>query len=683
MLDGIRLAAGSGTVAQWDAVAALTREPERLAPAVDRLRRLALVWGPDSVLHFPSTLGEAAGPYPAGLGRPAAELSDEAAELVADAAVLRRTVMAASPQARAVLDRLAAGPPIGTVADARTADESTPVRWLIAHHLLVPVADDTVELPREVAVLLRRDTGALGRLTSCPEPASAGPGADLVDSSAAATVLEVVGHVDSVLSALAEDPAPEVKAGGIGMQRLHRIARDHGLTDSQAALVLELAYSAGLLGRGKGWMPSGGFDAWSATDSGARWATLVKAWLAAARDVRLLGTRPGQSRPNTVLSESMTSRMAPAWRREVLGVFAEQEHGVAVDTDLLMEILAWRHPRRHNDELVRAVVDQAAFLGVTVAGAITGPGRALLIEPDPDDPLGVDSGFDPVVAALHRILPEPVDDIVVQSDLTVIVPGPASVPLAAELALVAEPESQSVHRVTETSLRRAMDAGYAAEDIHAVFARRSRGELPQTLSYLIDDVARRYGGLRTGVAGAYLRSEDTALIVQVLADRRLASLRLRRLAPTVVCSRYPLEDLLDALRRAGYAPVVEDDAGGIVVERSVSPRAPRTERPDGTNGVTIVDEAPLLALVEDLRLTDDESATGDDEVDDAIHHVLRTAIPQRKPVWIEYSDNRGDPIRRLLRPVSLRDGYLRAEDRRTDMLHTIAVHTIRSAQSAT
>lgn len=63
--------------------------------------------------------------------------------------------------------------------------------------------------------------------------------------------------------------------------------------------------------------------------------------------------------------------------------------------------------------------------------------------------------------------------------------------------------------------------------------------------------------------------------------------------------------------------------------------------------------------------------------------MLDAAIPQRQPVWVEYSDARGDVVRRLLRPMSLRAGYLRAEDRRTDMLHTIALHAIRSVTPAT
>ena len=138
-----------------------------------------------------------------------------------------------------------------------------------------------------------------------------------------------------------------------------------------------------------------------------------------------------------------------------------------------------------------------------------------------------------------------------QADLTVVVPGPPEPGLAAELALVADAESRggaTVYRVTPASVRRALDAGYTAADVHGLFQRRSRTPLPQTLQYLIDDVARRHGGLRVGTAGAYLRSDDEALISEVFADRRLTALSLRRLAPTVLTTPLTTNRLLELLR---------------------------------------------------------------------------------------------------------------------------------------
>src|SRR5256714_7959663 len=172
ILDALRLARVDGR-ADVDAVLALTAaarpapDPVTLRAALDRLRELFLVYGPEDELTVVPGVDEVTSPYPAGLGRPAAELDPAAAVLCADAAGLRRTVLAAPPPSRAVLDRLAAGPPIGSTTTGATAHPDSAVGWLGERRLLVPVTDPdvssavasassetTVELPREVGLLL-------------------------------------------------------------------------------------------------------------------------------------------------------------------------------------------------------------------------------------------------------------------------------------------------------------------------------------------------------------------------------------------------------------------------------------------------------------------------------------------------------------------------------------------------
>jgi len=276
----------------------------------------------------------------------------------------------------------------------------------------------------------------------------------------------------------------------------------------------------------------------------------------------------------------------------------------------VLEVLAWRSPRRYatagervRAEAVRAALAEAAQLGVTGFGALTGYGRALLDEllaaarRDPDaDPLGVLSAAGPVgsaaVAALDKLVPPPVDHVLVQADLTVVVPGPPAPDLAGELALTAEPESANVYRITADSIRGALDAGYLPADLHGLFARRSRTPVPQALTYLVDDVARRHGGMRVGSAGAYLRSEDESLLAELIADRRLADLQLRRLAPTVLATPFTSGRLLNTLRDNGYAPVPEDATGAAVLRRPRARRAPARRAPASPRTL-LDDQRPL------------------------------------------------------------------------------------------
>jgi hypothetical protein len=48
-------------------------------------------------------------------------------------------------------------------------------------------------------------------------------------------------------------------------------------------------------------------------------------------------------------------------------------------------------------------------------------------------------------------------------------------------------------------------------------------------------------------------------------------------------------------------------------------------------------------------------------------------------VWLGYVDPHGGTLRRLLRPLSIGAGYLRADDENADITLTIALHRITSA----
>ena len=66
---------------------------------------------------------------------------------------------------------------------------------------------------------------------------------------------------------------------------------------------------------------------------------------------------------------------------------------------------------------------------------------------------------------MRGLLPEPVDHVLAQPDLSLIAPGPLVAELADTLAVVADVESSggaTVFRVSESSVRRALDAGWSA-----------------------------------------------------------------------------------------------------------------------------------------------------------------------------------------------------------------------------
>jgi hypothetical protein len=729
VLDGLRFVRDTTGAASLPALLPLATEagatPAQITAAVERLRARMLAYGDDAELHLPRAIEDLMSPYPAGLGRRAAELDKRVAELVADPAGLRRTVLSAPPEARAILDRLAAGPPLGSLpAGRRSVPADSPLRWLIDNRLVVAIAEDLVELPREVGLVLRRDTGPLGPLHPEP-PEITTPPRPGVDSAGAGQAMEAVRQLDALLGLLATNPAPVLRSFGLGVRELRRLAREAGTGEAEAALLLEIAYAGGLLNHTElstrtgeqVWLPTAAYDTWRVADLARRWAPLARTWLRMTSAPSAVGGRDSKDKLISALSLESTSVSAPSARRAVLDVLAALPPGTAPDADAVLDRLAWHSPRKAGrvagadgpPPLTRAALAEAATLGITGLGALTAYGRVLLTENDrdpDDDPLGIRGERGPaddVAAALGELVPAPVDHVVVQADLTVVVPGPPEPALGAELALVADIESAGgggVHRVTPGSVRRALDTGYTAADLHALFRRRSRTAVPQTLTYLIDDVARRHGGLRVGAAGAYLRSDDEPLIGEVLADRRLVPLSLRRLAPTVLATPHTTTRLLGALREAGYAPVPEDASGAVVLTRPKSPRAPggppRRARSYDIDPAALT--APRLAgIVEQVRLGDrlarasqrtarlvGVGGEGSARVNTGQAHsqamaTLQQAMRDQARVWVGYVDAQGATNAKLVRPVSMGGGFLRAEDDRTDMLHTFALHRITSA----
>ncbi|HZB48294.1 MAG TPA: helicase-associated domain-containing protein, partial [Mycobacteriales bacterium] len=543
LLDGPAAAPGAGSLTAVRALLA-GAPADRVRAGLDRLREVALVWGDDTALHVPSTVRDVVGPHPGGLGRPVATLlaavpgpqlapvlaaldlpeqrqpgaGGALAAVLGDPARLAALLGAAGEREREVLAQLAAGPPLGSVRDATrpvsAADADTPVRWLLAHGLLVAVDPDTVELPREVGLAVRGGA-PMGELRLAPpRTPTRAVGTAAADAAGAGQVLTVLRLVETLLEAYALDPPAELRSGGLGVRDLRRSARVVDAAEPTAALLIEVARAAGLLDLSSGpepaWLPAAGYDLWLGLDPARRWARLAASWLAMTRLPALVGQRDDRGRALAPLSADVERTSAPGTRRRALGVLAALPAGAAADGPAVAAELAWRSPRRggQRTDLVEAVLAEAETLGLTGRGALTSYGREVAG--------GAEEAR--VVALLEDRLPPPVDHVLVQADLTVVAPGPLEVDLAREMALVADVESAgaaTVYRVTEGTVRRALDAGRSASELHELFRDRSRTPVPQALTYLVDDVARRHGRLRVGAAMAYLRCDDESVLAEL------------------------------------------------------------------------------------------------------------------------------------------------------------------------
>ena len=292
---------------------------------------------------------------------------------------------------------------------------------------------------------------------------------------------------------------------------------------------------------------------------------------------------------------------------------------------------------------------------------------------------------------MRGLLPEPVDHVLAQPDLSLIAPGPLVSELADTLAVVADVESSggaTVFRVSEGSIRRALDSGWSAADLHDFFTRVSRTPVPQALDYLIDDVARQHGRLRVGAIESYVRSDDHGLLSQVLNDRRTAAAELRRLAPGVLVSGLGADEVLSVLREAGYAPAGENP-GGAVLTRPAGPaagrRTPSRQRvlagargrcpPAELDGHRAGDPGRRRRAGRPPRRGRAAGAGRDDR---RTLELLSRAVREGVPVWLGYVDAQGSGSQRVVQPVSLVGGFLQGYDERRGENRTFAVHRITS-----
>ncbi|WP_338672007.1 helicase C-terminal domain-containing protein [Streptomyces sp. SCSIO 30461] len=706
-----------------------------LPRALAVLREQALVWGDDDRLRLVRTARELlapspSAPSPTGLGPTVAEATagmspQRLQEILAvvglpgthdsvsavgaltalftDRERMAALLDTAPPDALAVLDRLVWGPPYGEV----TADPTPPVRWLRDHGLLLPASPRTVVLPREAALHLRG-----GRAHRTPEPVApevvvaAEHGPQVVDSTAAGQAYTALATMEELLKDWQTGGPAVLRAGGLSARDLKRTAATLDVTEPIAAFWIELAYGAGLLGSDgeadERFVPTPAYDTWLDLPAADRWTALVAAWLAATRTPGVVGGQDAKGRTLAALGPDLDRGPAPEVRRRVLHLLADQPPGASADPDSVLARLRWERPVRParpdtvdlRTRIAGWTLMEAELLGLTGRGALSSAARALLAADTSAD------GDRLAAAAIAPLFPPPLDHVLLQADLTAVAPGPLERPLADALDVLADVESKggaTVYRFTPASVRRALDAGQAAADLHAFLARHSRTPVPQPLSYLIDDVARKHGHLRIGSASAYVRCDDDSVLDEILADRRSQPLRLRRLAPTVLAAQADPASLLDGLRAMGFAPAAESAEGDVLITRAdahrTPPRTPPVPVPDGPPAP---DDTLLGAAVRAIR-AGDLAATATRKPAPAEAVPAETApgegrLPRTTPaetlatvqaaaltgsaLWIGYVNADGAASQRVIAPVRVEGGFVTAYDHTADEVRTYPLHRI-------
>ena len=594
---------------------------------VAHLRELALVFGPDEELRIsPGTLTALPPGWRVTDSLPAG--ADEALE-------------ALPARERKVLETLASSGGVGTTSAAGPdADPASPVAKLLAAGLLVRVDANTVRLPRPVRDAMR---GIQPREFPLEAPAVDEVDQAAVDEAATSAGLDAVRQMRQLVMALMDNPVALNKDGTVGVRAAANLEKELGF---DPRLLITIGEAAGLVGRGN----VDDEDVLAATRDALTWidATLSDQWA-----ILMVAWAASPWRADTVAKLLSTDMHAPAVRHARTTIL---RHAGNVDQLLFHAPL---EASGFSPQLIQAVVDEAQFVGAlagTPQPAQSSPLRALL-------------GSEDVAAAAKELVPASVDTLIAQGDMTMLATGPLEPDMASFLERIAELESPglaSVWRVTEASVRRGLDGGLTADEVHAWLGRHVMGEVPQAIAFLVDDTARTHGAIRAGSALSYIRSADPALIATA-AER----CGLRVLAPTVAVSDQPLSKLMAQLRAAGMQPTAEDNTGAtlnmapepalVAATPSTLPRTPKAT------------EEQVEDIVAKLRAdsgSDADAGAGD------IFETLRAAARARRHVAVGFVDKQGRGRTLTVLPLSVSAGQVDALDEAEDRVVRIALPRI-------
>ncbi|MFC0675955.1 helicase-associated domain-containing protein [Brachybacterium hainanense] len=637
--------------------------PGEIEETLSHLQDLALVWGGQE-LRLVRSLRDGLR-HPAGLGPVLAEdPSPQEAETRVAAA------RGADDEVAGVLDALSFGPARLEVGDSALGP------LLRERGIAVPAAEGVLRIPRSVHLALRG--GRVHERFAAHPPTIAGVArperfAGTRSAQAAEAALETL-RITGIIGDLDRDPPGVLTRGGLPQRELRRLAEAADAPLPEVVTVLQTCWTAGLVGHdGLTWQPTRDWDEFRERSEEQRWAELALAWLRSEDLPSLVGTPDPRGGPAHAALSAATRRPGVRARRETLLALHAQLHedspDTAADGPALREALSWHHPLVPAPVLAQeadAFEREAATLGLVLAGVPTRLGLALDRARRRTDAAEVDALL---VEALAAVLPPPVDEVLLDADLTVVVPGRPSRRLSA-LSAWTEPVSRGgalTLRFTPASVRRALDAGEDPAALRALLESASRTPVPQVLAVLLADEQRRHGRIAVMPAVTALSAEEEVLTI-VLSHPEAALLDLRRLAPGVAVTMAGPAVVMRAIERTGLSGVAVGRDGTLTRPTALHRLPGSREDVDPGHGP----ELPLTPEEAVLRIRAADAGEAELPVADR----LRDAIARETELRIGVVDGRGGIAVRRVLPLSLEGGRLRARDAGTGEEFTVLVHRV-------
>lgn len=442
--------------------------------------------------------------------------------------------------------------------------------------------------------------------------------------------------LDELLTNISSRPARRMNTGTLAATDASRLSLTIEHTGLPIMSAIELTQHSELLVLIDGWwMPSPSMEAWRAGPPAQRWVDLAFGWRNAldSRVVEILMTRS-------------------SWG-ESLGAYIRWLYPVG--TQWIIDLTA------------RAIAD-AEHLGLCLEG-VRQPIAAALLESDSP------TSREAVLARAADALPDPVEVVYVQNDLTIVAPGMLRAEAEQLLRRICDVEHSglaSTFRLNATRITTAIANGMTAASIIEQLQRLSATPLPQPVVYVIEDTGARFGGVRVRPwgTGALVTARDDALLDLLIADSALASLAWERVSGTTATTRQDPMTTQELLVSEKHPAVLEDDEGRLVVLRPAM-ALPIASRPPAV---------PVLhAFVVRLMASTATDTGSISNLDDAVawrERQISVAIREKSSLEITFDMPDGSSKSLTIIPLSLANGRLRAKDMVTEVERTLPMASI-------
>lgn len=301
-------------------------------------------------------------------------------------------------------------------------------------------------------------------------------------------------------------------------------------------------------------------------------------------------------------------------------------------------------------------LSQLSFLNFAHLIGLLDQGEAILELSSPS--------LDLAEAVMHT-LPQPEDRLILQSDLSIICPGPISPSLHRRLDSFADSEElglASRFRLSALSISHHLETGGTLDEVTSVLVKFSGKDLPQPVHYLLSDVERKFGQLKIWPREkTAITSQDPILLAQIANERSLQHLGLSQIG-NELRTNAGQELCYFSLRAASYAAVMVDRDGQVL--------SPRLENPD----IELVDQGNTEKIRAEKLVASELSQGSQSD----IRRALQFALKNKLTVSLSFEDAHGGVQSIRLMPLGITESRLRGRETVREAERTLPLARIRS-----